>query len=76
MILTDFPHPTSHTYHTSTDALEGNLSHGRVQHTVQYPTASKGTENTTQNINEGKSEVVWIDYHPPPKENQNNLFNV
>ena len=52
---------------TSTDGLEYNLIHGSIEQ-LNIPRESELGNDSIDKSLENKEEVVWIDYHPPPKE--------
>ena len=76
-ILADFSRSSnSATYQTtSIDGLENSLLHGSIEQ-LNLPTEPElGNESIDKSM-ESKEEVAWIDYHPPPKDEKNNLYNI
>ena len=59
--------PRSSTYQTSVDGMEYTLVHERDEQWTQRREQSRIREDIGDKSN-GKEEVVWIDYHPPPKD--------
>ena len=59
--------PRSSTYQTSADGMEYTLVHERDEQWTQRREQSRIREDIGDKSN-GKEEVVWIDYHPPPKD--------
>ena len=76
-ILADFSRSTnSATYqNASTDGLESSLVHGSIEQLNIPREPEMGNVSNDKSV-ESKEEVVWIDYHPPPKDETNNLYHI
>ena len=81
-IFTDFSKSSnSTTYQASSEGMENSL----IQHSIDElnlphePDSSEGKNDHDKGIlsPKQKEEIAWIDYHPPPKENnKGNIYKI
>ena len=81
-VLTDFSRSSnSTTYQVSTEGMENSLMHENMGelNLQREPDSFNGKNDPEGNKfpSKQKEEIAWIDYHPPPKDNdKGNIYKM
>ena len=81
-VLTDFSRSSnSTTYQVSTEGMENSLIHENIGelNLQREPDSFNGKNEPEANKfpSKQKEEIAWIDYHPPPKDNdKGNIYKM
>ena len=81
-VLTDFSRSSnSTTYQVSTEGMENSLIHENLSelNLQREPDSFNGKNEPEANkfSSKQKEEIAWIDYHPPPKDNdKGNIYKM
>ena len=70
--LADFSQSSNSTYQTSTDGMESCL----LQGSAERPKSHSESQSVDEVTDKPAREIVWIDYHPPPKDGKRNIHNL